>query len=87
MWKIYAMLVENEYICNQNNISKMEKLNRIKVVLVEKDMAQTELATKLGKSYSTVNSYCANRQQPTLEVLKKIASILSVEMKDLIVDK
>lgn len=50
-------------------------------------MAQTELATKLGKSYSTVNSYCANRQQPTLEVLKKIASILSVEMKDLIVDK
>lgn len=28
----------------------MEKLNRIKVVLVEKDMTQTELATKLGKS-------------------------------------
>ncbi len=65
----------------------MEKLNRIKVVLVEKDMTQTKLATKLGESYSTVNSYCANRQQSTLEVLKKIASILSVEIKDLIVDK
>lgn len=49
----------------------MEKLNRIKVVLVEKDMTQIELATKLGKSYSTVNSYCTNRQQPTLEILKK----------------
>lgn len=50
----------------------MEKLNRIKVVLVEKDMTQIELATKLGKSYSTVNSYCTNRQQPTLEILKKL---------------
>lgn len=65
----------------------MEKLNRIKVVLVENDMTQAELADKLGKSYSTINAYCANRQQPTLEVLNKIAEILSVEMKDLISSK
>lgn len=46
-----------------------KKLNRIKVVLVEKDVSQTELAEKLGKSFSTINGYCANRYQPPLEVL------------------
>lgn len=63
-----------------------KKLNRIKVVLVEKDISQTELAEKLGKSYSTVNAYCANRQQPSLEVLSQIAEYLSVGIKDLIID-
>lgn len=63
-----------------------KKLNRIKVVLVEKEVSQTELADALGKSFSTVNAYCANRQQPSLEVLSDIAKILSVSMKDLIVD-
>ena len=63
------------------------KLNRIKLVLVEKEVSQTELAKKLGKSFSTINAYCSNRQQPSLELLNEIADILSVSMKDLIVDK
>ena len=63
-----------------------KKLNRIKVVLVEKDVSQTELAEVLGKSYSTINAYCANRQQPSLEVLSQIAEFLSVGIKDLIID-
>jgi len=62
------------------------KLNRIKCVLVEKDISQTQLAKDLGKSFSTVNAYCSNRKQPSLELLKKMASILSVSMRDLIVD-
>ena len=64
-----------------------KKLNRIKVVLVEKDISQTELAEVLGKSYSTINAYCANRQQPSLEVLSQIAEFLSVGIKDLIIDE
>ena len=63
-----------------------KKLNRIKVVLVEKDISQTELAEVLGKSYSTINAYCANRQQPSLEVPSQIAEFLSVGIKDLIID-
>jgi transcriptional regulator with XRE-family HTH domain len=62
------------------------KLNRIKVVLVEKDLSQTWLAEKIGKSFSTVNAYCCNRQQPTLTVLQTIAKALDVDMKDLISD-
>ena len=63
------------------------KLNRIKLVLVEKEVSQTELAKKLEKSFSTINAYCSNRKQPSLELLNEIADILSVSMKDLIVDK
>lgn len=63
-----------------------KKLNRIKVVLVEKGVSQTQLAEKLGKSFSSVNGYCANRTQPPLEVLDQIAEYLSVNIKDLIAD-
>ena len=61
-----------------------KKLNRIKVVLIEKDISQTELAEKIGKSFSTVNAYCCNRQQPTLAVLDDIAKVLGVTMRELI---
>lgn len=63
------------------------KLNRIKTVLVEKGLSQKWLAEQLGKSFSTTNAYCCNRQQPNLDTLYKIAKLLSVELKDLIVDK
>ena len=63
-----------------------KKFNRIKVVLVDKEITQTQLAESIGKSFSTVNAYCANRQQPTLEVLAEIADYLKVSIKDLIID-
>lgn len=62
------------------------KLNRIKTVLVEKDVSQTDLAKEIGKSFSTVNAYCCNRQQPSLELLYHIEKFLSVNIKDLLVD-
>ena len=62
------------------------KLNRIKAVLVEQDKSQKWLAEQLGKSFSTTNAYCCNRQQPNLATLYRIAQLLSVELKELIVD-
>ena len=62
------------------------KLNRIKAVLVEQDKSQKWLAEQLGKSFSTTNTYCCNRQQPNLDTLYRIAQLLSVELKELIVD-
>ena len=63
------------------------KLNRIKVVLVEKEMSQTQLAEKIGKSFSTINAYCCNRVQPSLDTLQRISEVLGVNMKDLITDE
>lgn len=62
-------------------------MNRIKEVLDEKGIKQTWLAYKLGKSYNMVNSYVHNRQQPRLEILYKIADILEVEVKELLVER
>jgi Predicted transcription factor, homolog of eukaryotic MBF1 len=64
----------------------MMELNRIREVLEEKGIKQTWLADKLGKSFNMVNAYVCNRKQPSLEILKQIAEILQVSMKDLIVD-
>ncbi len=60
-------------------------MNRIKEVLEEKEIKQTWLAEKLGKSFSIVNSYVCNRRQPSLETLFHTAEILGVDMKELII--
>lgn len=62
-------------------------LNRIKEELDEKGIKQTWLAAQLGKSFCMVNSYVCNRRQPSLELQFRIATILKVEVKDLINEK
>jgi len=61
-------------------------MNRIKEVLDKKGIKQTWLADQLGKSYNMINGYVKNRRQPSLEVLYKIAEVLNVEAKELLVD-
>ena len=63
------------------------KFNKIKEVLDRKGIKQVWLSEQLGKSYNMVNSYVANRRQPSLEDLYKIADILGVEVKELLLDK
>ena len=60
-------------------------MNRIKEVLEEKGIKQTWLSEKLNKSYNMVNSYAQNRRQPSLEDLNRIAKILEVDVKDLLI--
>ncbi len=60
-------------------------MNRIKEVLEEKGIKQIWLAEKLGKSYNMVNAYVQNRQQPRLEILMRIAEILNIDVKELII--
>lgn len=62
-------------------------MNRIKEVLEEKGIKQKWLAEKLGKSYNMTNSYVQNRSQPSLEILFRIAEILEVDAKDLLMSK
>lgn len=60
-------------------------MNRIKEVLEEKGIKQIWLADKLGKSYNMVNSYAQNRRQPSLEDLYRIAEILNISPKELLI--
>jgi len=60
-------------------------MNRIKEVLEKKGIKQIWLAEQMSKSYSMVNAYAQNRRQPSLEDLYKIAEILNIDIKELIV--
>ena len=62
----------------------MERINRIKVVLAEKNKSNKWLADQLGKDYSTVSKWCTNNSQPNLENLLQIAKILEVEVQELL---
>jgi DNA-binding XRE family transcriptional regulator len=68
---------------------KMSKkvINRIKVVLVEKNLTSKWLATKLKKNTATISRWCTNDVQPPLETMLKIAELLNVKVKDLINDE
>ncbi len=62
-----------------------EKINRLKSVLVDKDMTQKELAEKLAVSKNTISRICRNETQPSLKLLRQIAILLDVELWELLV--
>lgn len=45
------------------------KINRLKIVLAEKDETSKWLSYELGKSESTISRWCTNEVQPFLEKL------------------
>lgn len=61
-------------------------MNRIAEALKEKGIKKIDLSKKLGKSYNMVLSYSTNKRQPSIETLYKIAEILNVNAKDLLID-
>ena len=63
----------------------MKDLNRLKVVLVEQKKTGKWLAEQLGKDPSTVSKWCSNKMQPSLEMRVKIAKVLDVDTRELIV--
>lgn len=63
-----------------------KKLNRLKLVLVEKDKTGVWLAEQLGVTAVTVSKWCSNITQPTLPTLDRIAELLECEKRDLITE-
>jgi len=61
-----------------------ERINRLKVVLAEKNCKGKWLAEQLGKNEATISRWCSNTSQPSLEMLVKIASILNVDPRELL---
>ena len=61
-----------------------KKINRIKVMLAEKEKTNKWLAEQVGKDPATISKWCTNTAQPSLEMLLQIAKVLNVEVKDLL---
>lgn len=68
------------------NMSKIA-INRLKVVLVEKNLSSKWLAEQLNKNEATISRWCTNDVQPPLTTLVKIAEVLNVRLTDLLNDK
>lgn len=61
-------------------------INRLKVVLAEKDKTNKWLSEQLGKDQAIVSKWATNTSQPTLEMLLQIAKVLEVDVRELIRD-
>lgn len=73
-----ALMVETEqfFLMGKN-------INRIKVVLADKNKTNKWLAEQLQKDPGTVSKWCTNTMQPNVETLVEIARCLDVDIKDL----
>ena len=61
-----------------------KRLNRLKVVLAEKNMTNKRLAELVGKDPTMVSKWVTNVAQPNVEMLILISKILEVSVDDLL---
>ena len=61
-----------------------KNLNRIKVILAEKNLQNKWLAEQLGKDPATISKWCTNSAQPSIENLIDIARCLEVNVNELL---
>ncbi len=66
------------------NNEKSGTLNRIRVVLAEKEKTNRWLAEQLGKTEHTISRWCHNKSQPSVAQLNEIANVLNVDVRLLI---
>ena len=69
----------------QSKDAIMEDVNRIKLVLVEKKRTSKWLSEQMGVNPSTVSKWCTNTSQPDITSLLRIADMLEVDIKELII--
>lgn len=69
-----------------DNSRRMEsqKINRLKVVLVENGKTGKWLAEQIGKNETTVSHRYSNKMQPSLNMLIKIERLLNIDPRLLI---
>ena len=56
-------------------------MNRIKVVLAEKQRTNRWLAEQTGKSENTISRWCSNKSQPSIAQLQEIANLVEGDVR------
>lgn len=64
----------------------MDKINRIKAVLAETGKTGKWLAEQVDRDPATVSKWCQNAIQPDLQMLAKVADVLDVNIRELLVN-
>ncbi len=65
-------------------MTKQNMINRIRVVLAEKNITNRWLAEAIGKNENTISRWRNNRAQPSVDVLANIAKALDVDVRELL---
>lgn len=65
------------------NMSK-KAINRLKAVLAEQSKTNKWLAEQLDKNETTISRWCTNEVQPSMDNLVAIATLLKVDVRELI---
>ena len=71
------------YITLNNSRIMSKQLNRIKVILAEKQLTNKWLADELHRDQTTVSRWVTNTCQPSFKTMIKIANALNVTLDDL----
>jgi transcriptional regulator with XRE-family HTH domain len=59
-------------------------MNRLKVVLAEKNIQSKWISEQLGVSRATVSKWVNNTSQPSLEMIDKLAKLLDIDYTELL---
>jgi transcriptional regulator with XRE-family HTH domain len=70
---------------NYLNMNNTKNINRLKAVLADANQTNKWLAEQLGKDPVTVSKWCTNTTQPDLQTLSKIAELLNVDIRELLI--
>jgi len=80
-----SIITSTTCIFTTKSYAWLMKINRIKEILVIKDISQKDFASKIGKSINSVSSICNNKSQPHLRDLRRMAIILDIDIRELLV--
>ena len=64
---------------------EIQRYNRLKIVLAEKERTGTWLSEQMGRNIGTVSRWMTNKVQPSVEQLFDIAKHLDVDVRELLV--
>jgi len=94
MLMIHYIFNNISYLCARNaqclarttkNNMEIQRYNRLKIVLAEKERTGTWLSEQMGHNICTVSRWMTNKVQPSVEQLYEIAHHLDVDVKELLV--
>ena len=82
---IFAQIMPIFYQVTSKTRMEVQRYNRIKVVLAEKEKTGTWLSEQMGKNIGTVSRWMTNKVQQSIEQLFNIANHLDVDVRELLV--
>ena len=86
IFKSLKFIIFASKVNRTSNMATKKNLNRIKAVLADAGQTNKWLADQLSKDPVTISKWCTNTTQPDLQTLSRIAEVLGVNIRELLVD-